>query len=71
MGDGYVPRSAVAIAPRPDVGITASANLALEVFLVGNTASCGFFVGSRTNPRRRFLLRYAYDHCSGGNIKLG
>jgi len=31
VGGGYVPRSPVAIAPRPDVGITASsANLALE-----------------------------------------
>lgn len=52
MRGGYLPRSAVAIAPRPDVGIDSLGKLSARGIPSRNYGSC-LFVGSRTNPRRR------------------
>ena len=65
----YVPRSAVAIAPRPDVGIYSLGKLSARGIPSRNYSILWLFLWA-PGPIHdgAFLLRYAYDHCSGGNI---
>ena len=64
MRGGYLPRSAVAIAPRPDVGIDSLGKLSARGIPSRKYSILWLFCGLPDQSTTAFfLLRYAYDHC--------
>ena len=69
MRGGYLPRSAVAIAPRPDVGIDSLGKLSARGIPSRNYGSWLFCGLPDQSTTALFLLRYAYDHCGPAEAK--